>query len=263
MIVEQIWTANQWRNYNYLVACSETGQAVAIDPVASDLVLATAAERGWDITRIVNTHEHGDHTGGNDAVVAATGAKVLAHPNAAYRLSGIDVGLSAGDVIKVGRTVELEVMETPGHTMAHVCLHAHGDEPCLFCGDTLFNAGAGNCHNGGNVDDLYLSFTEQLCRLPDHTRIFPGHDYIERNIAFTLDREPGNPAATQLQAGLSNHDPAQGFVTTIAMEREINVFFRLHNPEVVEQLAARFPDLPRNPDARLVFAKLRELRDSW
>jgi hydroxyacylglutathione hydrolase len=63
--------------------------------------------------------------------------------------------VQAGDVIKVGRTVELECLDTPGHTMCHICLCAHGDRPALFSGDTLFNAGAGNCHNGGSVDTLY------------------------------------------------------------------------------------------------------------
>ena len=49
-------------------------------------------------------------------------------------------GLGAGNVVKVGKTVELEVLDTPGHTMCHVCLLSHTDRPALFCGDTLFNA---------------------------------------------------------------------------------------------------------------------------
>jgi hydroxyacylglutathione hydrolase len=82
MIVEQIWTANAYRNFNYVVACPETGDALAIDPLDFSKCLAVAQDRGWRITQIVNTHEHGDHIGGNKAMVAATGAKIIAHRNA-------------------------------------------------------------------------------------------------------------------------------------------------------------------------------------
>ena len=74
MIVERIWTANAYRNFNYLIACPETGEALAIDPLDSEKTLATARVKGWQITQILNTHEHHDHTGGNAAVVAATTA---------------------------------------------------------------------------------------------------------------------------------------------------------------------------------------------
>ena len=46
MIVERIWTGNAYRNYNYLVACPETGEALAIDPLDSEKTLATAKARG-------------------------------------------------------------------------------------------------------------------------------------------------------------------------------------------------------------------------
>ena len=74
VIVKQIWTGNNYRNFNYLVACSETGEALAVDPLDSDKCLKAAKDEGWDITQILNTHEHHDHIGGNDAVVAQTGA---------------------------------------------------------------------------------------------------------------------------------------------------------------------------------------------
>src|SRR5919199_5538023 len=192
MIIEQIWTANAYRNFNYLIACQETGEALAIDPLDHEKCLAAAKAKGWTIRQILNTHEHRDHTGGNQAMVAATGATVLAHWNAKDKIPGMDRGLRAGDVIKIGKTVELECLDTPGHTMAHICLLAHAEQPALFCGDTLFNAGAGNCHNGGHPEALYDTFASQLARLPDDTRVYPGHEYVARNLEFTLDREPGN-----------------------------------------------------------------------
>jgi len=263
MLVKQIWTANAYRNFNYLIACPETGEALAIDPLDHKKCLAAAKDQGWEITQILNTHEHGDHTGGNQAMIAATGAKLLAHKNAKDRIPGMDRGLGAGDVIKIGKTVELEALDTPGHTMSHVCLLSHTEQPALFCGDTLFNAGAGNCHNGGHPNELYHTFASQLAKLPDQTQVYPGHDYIANNLRFTLDREPDNAKAKALLDTVEHQDPAHARVTTLALEKEINTFFRLHSPSVIARLREVFADLPDDPDEKTVFLKLRELRNAW
>lgn len=263
MIVEQIWTANPLRNFNYLIACGDTGEALAIDPLDAKQCLAIAAERGWKITQILNTHEHADHIGGNKAVVKATGACVIAHRNAGARIPGIDRGVGAGDVIKVGKTVELECLDTPGHTMAHICLLSHTDRPALFSGDTLFNAGAGNCHNGGHPHELYQTFANQLERLGDETLLYPGHDYLVNNLQFTLDREPGNRAAAEMLARYEDQDPADAVVTSLGEEKTYNTFFRLQNPVIIDGLRQRFPELDADPDPEAVFLALRELRNSW
>ncbi len=263
MIVEQVWTGNAYRNFNYLIVCPETGEALAIDPLDHEKCLAAARDKGWEITQVLNTHEHPDHTGGNRAVIDATGARLLAHANARDKIPGIDRGLGAGDVIRVGRTVELECLDTPGHTMSHICLLSHTDQPSLFCGDTLFNAGAGNCHHGGHPNELYRTFVEQLARLPDDTRVYPGHEYFANNLRFTLDREPDNRRAAELLAKVENQDPSDPLVSTLGLEKEINTFFRLHSPSVIRRLREAFPDLPDDPDPKTVFLKLRELRNSW
>jgi hydroxyacylglutathione hydrolase len=263
MIIERIWTGNAYRNYNYLIACPDSGEALAIDPLDHVKCLATAKARGWQITQVFNTHEHHDHIGGNAALIAATGARLLAHERAGASIPGVDRGVGAGDVIKVGKRVELECLDTPGHTMCHICLCAHGERPALFSGDTLFNAGAGNCHNGGSPDALYDTFSSQIAKLPDATQIYPGHDYVENNLRFTLAREPSNSAAQALLARVAEQDPAQALVTTIADEKEVNTFMRLRSPDVIEKLRESFPDLSAEPDARTVFVKLRELRNKW
>lgn len=263
MIVKQIWTGNAYRNFNYLIACPETGEALAIDPLDHKKCLDNANKEGWTITQVLNTHHHADHIGGNHAVIDATSAKLLAHAGAAEKIPDMDLGLHAGDIVKVGANVELEVLDTPGHTMSHVCLLSHTDKPTLFCGDTLFNAGAGNCHNGGHPAALYQTFVNQLAQLDDSTLIYPGHDYLENNLKFTLDREPNNERAKELLEQHPNADPSQALVTTIAQEKEINTFFRLENPQVIDELRTRFPEIGSHPDARTVFLKLRELRNAW
>ena len=263
MIVERIWTGNAYRNFNYLIACPQTGEALAIDPLDHEKCLATAKARGWRITQLLNTHEHRDHTGGNAAIVAATGAEVIAHHLAGSRIEGVDRGVKAGDVIKVGKTVELECMDTPGHTMCHICLRSHTEQPALFSGDTLFNAGAGNCHNGGDPEELYATFAEQLAKLPDNTEVYPGHDYIENNLKFTLSREPDNAAAQALLPRVAGHDPASSVVTTLREEKQFNTFFRLGSASLITRLRESFPELPEQPDPKTVFVKLRALRNQW
>ena len=263
MLVERVWAANDYRNFHYLIACPETGQALAVDPLEWGRCLDAAKQRGWEITQILNTHEHRDHTGGNAGLVAATGATLLAHSAAAQRIGGVNRGLQGGDVITVGRTVELECLDTPGHTLAHICLYAHTDEPALFSGDTLFNAGAGNCRSTGRPELLYTTFVDQLARLPDATRLYPGHEYLTRNLEFTLDREPDNREAADLLGISRGQDPEQATVTTLGQEKRINTFFRLQSPTVIARLREVFVDLDEQPDAKTVFLKLRELRNRW
>ena len=57
--------------------------------------------------------------------------------------------------------------------------------------------------------------------------------------------------------------PEHGRITTLGQEKDINTFFRLHSPSVIARLRESFPDLPEQPDAKTVFLKLRELRNSW
>lgn len=263
MLIEQIWTNNPWRNFNYLIACPETLETLVIDPSDAKVCIEVANRRGWQIKQILNTHEHHDHIEGNRELVQATGARVLAHHKAGDKISGIDLPLQEGDLVTVGTSVELEVLDTPGHTLSHICLFSNSDSPALFSGDTLFNAGVGNCHNGGHPKQLYRTFDEQLACLPDATRIYPGHDYIVNNLQFTLDREPSNQWAADLLDQVISQDPNEALVTTLGLEKQVNCFFRLDNSEIIENLQRSIPQFPENPDPKTVFLALRALLNKW
>lgn len=266
MLVDQIAVGNSLRNYMYLVACPETKEAVAIDPLDHALLLKRAVELDWKIKGVINTHEHHDHIDGNEPVIKATGATLYAHENACDKIPNVNVGLRAGDAVRVGTSVSLIALDTPGHTFCHTCLYFTGSElysPAIFSGDTLFNAGVGNCGNGGQVETLYETFAKQIFVLADDTNIYPGHDYIVNNLQFTLDREPNNAAAKSLLVAMQQWQDGPHFISNIAMERMVNSFFRLDNSEIIETLREGFPDMPGSPSHKQVFMKLRELRNSW
>ena len=198
--------------------------------------LKKASEEELRIVAIINTHEHMDHIGGNEKIVNNTGCKIYAHKNAINKIPNIDYGLGAGDFLKFGKTLEIEILDTPGHTMSHVCLLARGETNNLFCGDTLFNAGVGNCHNGGDPISLYETFYHQLIKLPKKTKIFPGHDYLKTNLEFTLSLEPENKHAMKLLNKAKSDRFSTSYVSSLENEYNINTFFRLKEDSIISSI---------------------------
>jgi len=58
-------------------------------------------------------------------------------------------------------------------------------------------------------------------------------------------------------------DPNDALVSTLALERKMNTFFRLDSLSVIARLQDDFPDIGDNPDPQTVFLALRELRNRW
>ena len=262
MIIRQIYTYNNYRNFNYLIGCSKTREAIAVDPLAYNLCLEEAKKNELKIIAVINTHEHLDHTGGNDKIIQQTGAKLYAHHNAKSVIKDVDIGLKAGDNIKIGSTVNIDILDTPGHTMSHLCLLVRGKEEALFCGDTLFNAGVGNCHNGGDPLSLYNTFYNQLIKLDKKTKIYPGHDYLSNNLEFTMSLEPDNKNAFDLLQKSREENFSTNFVSSFELELKVNTFFRLKERSILESLKSK-NILSKNDSPQEVFLALRELRNSW
>jgi len=246
---------NRLRNFNYLIGCEKTKQAIALDPLDGEAMVALAAEQGWQIKLIINTHEHHDHIEGNPAVQAATGAEIWASEFARGKIPNVNRGLVANEIIELG-SMKFRVMPTPGHTPVHVCLLTLSEEiPILFSGDTLFNACAGNCFNGGNVDEMYDTFVRELTPLPDQTLLFPGHDYMKTNLEFSLTCEPNNEETEFWQAKVEVLSPSEMPYMTLGQERQYNPFLRLQSPNLLPRLQGN--------NERATFQALRAKRDVW
>lgn len=260
MKVVRLYMNNRLRNFNYIIGCEKTKQAIALDPLDGDLVLAAAKAEGWQIKLIINTHEHHDHIEGNPVVQAATGAPIWASEHAIGKIPNVDKGLVANEVFELG-SMKFKVLPTPGHTPVHVYLLSLSEEvPLLFSGDTLFNACAGNCTKGGNVDDMYESFQRELMVLPDETILYPGHDYMKNNLGFSLVWEPENPDTKTWQNKVQDLTPNDMPYMTLEQEKLYNPFLRLNNEVLVKNLKNNGESIESERD---VFAVLRKHRDSW
>jgi glyoxylase-like metal-dependent hydrolase (beta-lactamase superfamily II) len=172
MIIRQI-KVGLIENFCYLLGDEVTKECAVIDPPAnSQRIMEEVGKLGCGVKYIINTHGHADHTGGNEALKAATGAQVVAH---AYCRVAPDRPVDDGDVVMLG-AIELKFIHTPGHTPDGVCILAGGK--ALFTGDTLF---VGECGRtdlpGSSAEALWHSFFEKLAALPDDVMVLPGHDY--------------------------------------------------------------------------------------
>ena len=242
-------------NYGFLVHDPETGETATIDTPDADRILAEADAAGWRITQIWNTHHHFDHAGGNAAVRAATGARIIAPGYDAHRITDIDVPVSDGDTVALGRH-EARVLFTPGHTLGHVCYH-FADDRIAFVGDTLFALGCGRLFEG-SPEQMWTSLS-RLAAWPEETRIYCAHEYTQANAAFALSVDPDNrdlqAYAAAVEAERARGEPT--VPTTIGAELAANPFLRPADPAIRKRLGLEAAD-----DAT-VFAEIRRRKDNF
>lgn len=264
MKIHRHFVNNPLRNFNYLLACPFTREAMAIDPLDYQAIMNLLKQHDYQLVGIINTHEHADHTNGNLPLLEYQHVPVYAHYHS-INIPGYSNPVSATDHIQFGQQ-QLRVLDTPGHTDNHICLYHSGNEaqpPAFFSGDTLFNAGVGNCHSG-DVNQLFDSIQQIKQGLDDTTELYPGHDYLENNCRFSLTCEPGNITAARLLEDITNQKLVSHQTTqTFAIEKQINCFFRLDNSEIREKLAEEDLISDVKANGKEVFVALRRLRDQW
>lgn len=219
-------------NYVYLVRHGD--ETVVVDPAVAEPVLAEAERRDWAITAIWNTHWHGDHTGGNLAIKAATGCAVIGPAAERDKIPGIDRAVKEGDHVRLGG-LQVDVLDVPGHTAGHVAYYLPAVQ-ALFVGDTLFAMGCGRLFEG-TAEQMWGNMVK-LAALPDATRVYCAHEYTRSNGLYALVAEPDNEAIkarmADVEAARAKGEPT--IPTTIALERATNPFMRAGS---AEELAVR------------------------
>lgn len=249
-------------NYLWLIHKHNSPHAVIVDPGDATPVLNTLRDKGLELGAILVTHNHSDHVGGIRELLAAfPGIPVYGPGN--EPVPCLTRAVSEGErIILDGLDMELQVLDTPGHTRGHIAWFSEStgtDDPVLFCGDTIFSAGCGRVFNG-TFEQLHDSL-QALARLPASTQIYCAHEYTLDNIGFAEWVEPDNTALQawkehcwqQLDAG------GETIPSRLETERQINPFLRTTHPDVIaatERHAGR-----TLADSRAVFRELRTWKD--
>ena len=178
-------------NFVYLVGSTETRKCAVVDPAWDvETALARAERDGMQIVAGLVSHTHPDH------INAATrvGAPMHVHQSEAERVKkmGADViARTPGDVLELGPDCRITFVHTPGHTPGSQCFLV-GD--ALLSGDTLFIGGCGRCDlPGGDPEQMYRTIYGTLMKMPDGTRLYPGHNYAERPMSTMADEKQSNP----------------------------------------------------------------------
>ena len=246
---------------NYIWLVREGRHAAVVDPGDAAPVLAYLESEGLTLSAIVTTHHHGDHVGGNAALLARFPVPVFGP--ARETIPGRTHALAEGDEITVpGLGWKLRVLDIPGHTAGHIgYVGSDADGGVAFVGDTLFAGGCGRLFEG--TPTQMADSLGKLAALPGSTRVYCAHEYTLANLRFALAVEPANTVLSERY----RHDQDRrdrGLPTvpsTVAEERATNPFLRAGEPGVLA--AAQAHAGRKLEDAVDVFAVLREWKNGF
>tara|TARA_R110001592_G_scaffold363036_1_gene679465 strand:- start:89078 stop:89851 length:774 start_codon:yes stop_codon:yes gene_type:complete len=245
-------------NYIWLLHDADTREAFVVDPGDAAPVMAVLSQRQLNLQGILITHHHFDHVGGVAELRAEYDPVVFGPHNPA--IEGIDHRLGAGDRIEVlGHA--FEVMTVPGHTLDHIAYFHAGEQPLLFCGDTLFAGGCGRLFEG--TPPMMLASLESLAALPPETLVYCAHEYTLANLAFAKAVEPDNAALTariaQAESTRAKDEPT--VPSDIALELATNPFLRCKQRDLLDSLQSQGRLVPG--DTADVFAAVRGWKDNF
>ena len=251
---------------NYLWLLDNGREALVVDPGDAAPVAAALDARGLTLAGILLTHHHGDHVGGVNALRDRLQGPIYAPahekmPEPVQRVHG-------GDTVEL-LGLRFAVMDVPGHTAGHIAYFTDvpGQDPLLFCGDTLFSAGCGRLFEGTPAQ-MHASL-QSLAALPGATRVCCAHEYTLSNLRFAREVDPANPAVAAYTAWCET-ERAAGRPTLpgrVGTERQINPFLRCDQRAVIATAHERAAHLqsPLAADASRVsvFATLRQWKNEF
>lgn len=244
-------------NYIWALVNDRAKTCALVDPGDAQPAIDFITAHDLNLTHLLITHHHRDHTGGISTLKARYGCHVIGPNNP--NISGIDEVVGESDTIKLSALeCEFRVMEVPGHTLDHIAFYQDGR---LFCGDTLFAGGCGRLFEG-TAKQMWRSL-QKLAALPDETAIYCAHEYTAANLDFALAVEPNNPELKQRVAKVTAaRQQQQATVPShLAQERATNPFLRA-DQDSVKLAAETFCQQPLSTHEE-VFGCIRQWKDNF
>jgi sulfur dioxygenase len=177
--------------YTYILMDSDTNEAVIIDPVDTKLnsLINFVNEKKLNIRFVLETHAHADHITSAGNLCKMTGA--IAATPAHCNITNAEIQLEDHQQLVFGKNQVITAIHTPGHTAGSMSFIWNN---AVFTGDTLLINGCGRTDfQSGSSQELYKSITEKLFTLPDHTIVYPGHDYHGKKQSTIGDEKKHNP----------------------------------------------------------------------
>ncbi|MGY4515592.1 hydroxyacylglutathione hydrolase [Lysobacter sp. HA18] len=247
---------------NYIwVLRNDQGRALVVDPSEAGPVVDAANNEDFSPAAILLTHHHADHVSGAAPLLERWQGTPVYGPDD----DRVDLAMNRpadGDTFEVDDW-SIRVMHVPGHTRTHIAFFVEtaGNDPVLFCGDTLFSLGCGRLFEG-DAAQMETSLG-RLAALPPETRVCCGHEYTLANAAFAAVVDPDNAALRRRMKEAQTMRNAQQptLPSTIGNELACNPFLRCDQPAVVDAATRR---LGRAPADRVeTFATLRAWKDGF
>ena len=247
-------------NYAYVV--HGASPTMVVDPGEAGPVERALKRMGVKPEYVLVTHHHDDHVGGVPRLKEAyPDARIVACAADADRMPvAVDIPVNAGSTVDLGG-VDVEVVDTGGHTLNHVAFHIPG-AGAVFTGDALFVLGCGRIFEG-TAEQMHASLG-RLAALPQNTRVYCGHEYTIANATFARAIDPKHAG---LRSRLSQLQVLRGagmptVPTTIGSERELNVFLRADDPVIQESVSMSMGASETIAEPVKVFAALRRMKDN-
>jgi hydroxyacylglutathione hydrolase len=241
MKILQIYLNNNLRNFNYIVYSEKTNEAIFFDPMDISKTLPLCKDLNLIPRYLINTHDHYDHIMNNEEFLKL--------------ISTQEVRLAHGESFKLSATEEVRSVFTPGHVKQHYCYHLIENSKLIgiISGDTVFNAGVGNCKDGGDPELLFETIRDHFYTLEDDVIIYPSHDYFLSNLKFAKTVDPNNMNIDKYIEKRSSMNLDKDFLlTSIGEEKLFNPFFRVFNNA-----------FSNKQDKKDLFIDIRSKRDSW
>ncbi|WP_292993850.1 hydroxyacylglutathione hydrolase [Nitrosomonas sp.] len=245
---------------NYIWVIHNQTHAAVIDPGIASPVIEYLLSKKLQLSAILITHHHHDHTGGNTELLQSFDVPVYGPHNES--IATVSHPLREGDQVNLEKmSLNLMIIDTPGHTRGHIAYYGSNPFNMVFCGDTLFACGCGRVFEG-TAQQMYQSL-QKLSQLPSDTLIFCTHEYTLGNIQFAKVVDPKNAKLIEFEIAaqeLRNRN-IPTIPTTLILERKINPFIRCDQREIIA--SAQNYSEKSLPGPIEVFTVLREWKNNF